>query len=486
MKRAVAIVCLGLWSFSATAFAAGSKSSGNITIVDDLTTGSAGSVNLSGGAFQVSGSFGQLGTTRASGGASTVDIGFFPGAAPGPAAPTGFTGTASGTTQIGWTWNDNANNETGYRVLSGTVNISGDLAANTTTWIQTGLSTNTLYGPFFAQAFNAAAAADSNTASRTTLAAAPENLAGNAVSSTTISLAWSANGNPGGTVYELQRSTGGPFGFLSTGTATAFTDAGLTPLTTYQYQVRAFNGDAIATAFSNQVSTMTAPPVASSATVRAVITSPKDGKRIGGNSVNVVANLILGTPAQTRDVLFQYKSSTSSVWVSIIPVRDTSANPDPSPPYSVQWNTSLLTPGNYSLRAVATSVSSTTDPSPPAISITFAPAGPRAAAAADLSQVRVYPMPYKPNGGDPDHGARFDPGDPNSGIIFDNLTQQTTIKIYTAAGQLVISFDSNAPTGRIQWDARNGSGRDVATGFYIAVITSPGQPARTKRMLIIR
>jgi hypothetical protein len=109
-----------------------------------------------------------------------------------------------------------------------------------------------------------------------------------------------------------------------------------------------------------------------------------------------------------------------------------------------------------------------------------------APAAADLSQARVYPVPFKPNGGDPDYGAPFSAGNPNSGIIFDNLPRAATIKIYTISGRLVTSFDSNAPTGRIQWDARNGSGRDVATGYYLAVITSPGMPALTKKLLIIR
>lgn len=398
-----------------------------------------------------------------------------------------------------------------------------------------------------------------------------------------------------------------------------------------------------------------APPAVSTATVRAMVKTPKNGKHIRGNRVTVAAKLILGTPAQTLEVLFQYKSTSSLVWVDIIPARNKEHNPDPKSPYFVHWNLTLLPPGAYHLRAVATGLDGIVDPAPAFVTIFNDPScrdhededaygiveksqtverreedsvdigdegdddgddhlislvvpagavnistvtitlklparGPRAAAAAvqeavessfsevgiafeeaeaalapgqammlmfsyddgsaagvldwassrsgapamcaydavsaawrpesapavdaesrtisalirhtgtfalrapaaaataatDLSQARVYPVPYKPNGGDPDYGTSFHAGNPNSGIIFDNLPQATTIKIYTLTGQLVTAIDSNAPAGRIQWDARNGAGRDVATGVYFAVISSPGQSPATKKLLVIR
>src|SRR5204863_459829 len=108
-------------------------------------------------------------------------------------------------------------------------NLSGDLAADTTFWLQTGLGANTSQNGLIVQVFNAGGTGNSNAASRYTLAAAPASLAPTAVSSTTISLAWSANGNAPGTVYELRRGSV----TLSTTTATAFVDSGLTPLTLY-------------------------------------------------------------------------------------------------------------------------------------------------------------------------------------------------------------------------------------------------------------
>ncbi len=104
----------------------------------------------------------------------------------------------------------------------------------------------------------------------------------------------------------------------------------------------------------------------------------------------------------------------------------------------------------------------------------------------DLSSMRVYPVPFKPNSGDPNQGAPFSPGNPSSGIVFDNMPAQVTIKIYTLTGKQVIELDSTSASGSLQWDARNADGRDVASGGYLAVITSPGVAKMVKKLLVIR
>ena len=100
--------------------------------------------------------------------------------------------------------------------------------------------------------------------------------------------------------------------------------------------------------------------------------------------------------------------------------------------------------------------------------------------------MRVYPVPYKPNGSNPDQGRPFIAGNMSTGIIFDNLPQSASVKVYAVTGQLVASFGTEASGGKLQWDARNGAGRDVGTGLYVAVIKSPGQPSITRKLLIIR
>jgi len=103
-----------------------------------------------------------------------------------------------------------------------------------------------------------------------------------------------------------------------------------------------------------------------------------------------------------------------------------------------------------------------------------------------LSTVRVYPVPYRPNGNDLNEGRPYSAGDPLSGIIFDNLPDSVTIKIYTVSGRPVASLSSQSSGGKLRWDVRNADARDVASGGYIAVVSSPGVKSITKKVLIIR
>ncbi|MEW6608691.1 MAG: PEGA domain-containing protein [bacterium] len=99
-----------------------------------------------------------------------------------------------------------------------------------------------------------------------------------------------------------------------------------------------------------------------------------------------------------------------------------------------------------------------------------------------LDTIRLYPNPYKPYDGDSDNGISYD-GSPNSGIVFDNLTQDATIRIFNLAGELV--REENA-SGRWQWDAKNSSGKEVASGVYIYLITDPAGNKASGKFTIIR
>jgi len=103
----------------------------------------------------------------------------------------------------------------------------------------------------------------------------------------------------------------------------------------------------------------------------------------------------------------------------------------------------------------------------------------------DLSAILVYPVPFRPNNADANDGVHFSPGDPNSGIVFDLLPENATVKIYTVTGQLVDKLGA-ANGGRIHWDVRNRDGKNVASGGYIAVIESGGQAPIVRKLLIIR
>ncbi len=106
--------------------------------------------------------------------------------------------------------------------------------------------------------------------------------------------------------------------------------------------------------------------------------------------------------------------------------------------------------------------------------------------AADLSGVRVYPVPFVPNDALTDNGVPYSSSDGNSGIIFDTLPASVKIKIYTLTGQLVDEISSANSSGKMQWDARNDGGKDVASGGYMAVISSPGNKTVIKKILVVR
>src|SRR6185295_3585537 len=96
------------------------------------------------------------------------------------AAPSGLSATTASTSQINLAWSDNSASEVGYRVErspDGSTNwaqVGSDLAANTTSYNNTGLSDGTIYY-YRVRAFNTAAgnSANSSTANAVTTLAAP-------------------------------------------------------------------------------------------------------------------------------------------------------------------------------------------------------------------------------------------------------------------------------------------------------------------------
>ncbi|MCM2304188.1 MAG: hypothetical protein NDJ72_05760 [Elusimicrobia bacterium] len=83
-----------------------------------------------------------------------------------------------------------------------------------------------------------------------------------------------------------------------------------------------------------------------------------------------------------------------------------------------------------------------------------------------LSQVRVYPIPWKPG-----TNGRFDA----AGVTFDRLPVTGTIRILTLAGERVreFSFDG-ANSGSVVWNGITDGGRRAASGVYFARITGGG------------
>src|SRR5262249_3918873 len=69
----------------------------------------------------------------------------------------------------------------------------------------------------------------------------------------------------------------------------------------------------------------------------------------------------------------------------------------------------------------------------------------------DLSPAKAYPVPFKSSSGDP-------------GITFTGLTVNSTIKIFTGDGHLVVTIHTDGPT--YPWGLINGDNEKVSSGVY--------------------
>jgi fibronectin type 3 domain-containing protein len=169
-----------------------------------------------------------------------------------PSAPSALTATAASATQINLSWTNNATNQSGFKVERSPDNVTftqiGTTGATTTTYSDSPLAPLTIYYYRVRATNGSGDSAYSNVANATTLAdttppTAPSNLAATAPSSTQINLSWTAStDNVGVTGYKIQRCQGSgctTFAQIAAppGTGTTFNDTGLTPLTSYSYQI---------------------------------------------------------------------------------------------------------------------------------------------------------------------------------------------------------------------------------------------------------
>lgn len=104
-------------------------------------------------------------------------------------------------------------------------------------------------------------------------------------------------------------------------------------------------------------------------------------------------------------------------------------------------------------------------------------------AATNLSNVKVYPNPYKPGS-----AGKYDNPQEGEGIIFENLTSDTKVRIFNIAGELVAEFLDIDGDGRHLWDTKDIRGNKVGSGVYIYVIVNINDNSQKAkgRVVIIR
>ncbi|MCP4632970.1 MAG: T9SS type A sorting domain-containing protein [candidate division Zixibacteria bacterium] len=85
--------------------------------------------------------------------------------------------------------------------------------------------------------------------------------------------------------------------------------------------------------------------------------------------------------------------------------------------------------------------------------------------------VHVYPNPYRPGRG-------------HNIVTFRNVPENSKIKIATVSGKTIKEF-KNIPAGDFQWNIKNSSGGQLATGVYLYIVDSP-QHSEQGKIVVIR
>ena len=93
-----------------------------------------------------------------------------------------------------------------------------------------------------------------------------------------------------------------------------------------------------------------------------------------------------------------------------------------------------------------------------------------AAPASNLASATVYPNPYKPSVA----------SQLAQGITFDSVPANTTIAIYTLAGDQVRTIKDDNGDGIVAWNGKNENGEDVASGVYFALLKGGGDTKTLK------
>ncbi|HKK17270.1 MAG TPA: fibronectin type III domain-containing protein, partial [Opitutales bacterium] len=177
-----------------------------------------------------------------------------------PAAPSGATATALSATAIDLAWTDNSDNEDGFRIerrpAGGSYADLVTLAANTTTYSDTGLTDGTLY-EYRITAFNGSGSSSGATASDATLLASPTGAATTTISDTELQVSWTDNSASEDGYRIERRPSGGSYSVITTVAANTqfFDDNALAPATGYDYRITAFNTTGDSTAIETSGST---------------------------------------------------------------------------------------------------------------------------------------------------------------------------------------------------------------------------------------
>jgi len=155
-------------------------------------------------------------------------------------------------------------------------------------------------------------------------------------------------------------------------------------------------------------------------------------------------------------------TNTYSPTITVTPTRTVTYTATPSPTITLTMTASPT------MTVTQTSTASPTYTVSPTITQTSTPN----LAAEDLSNVIVYPNPYR--------------GDVNlrGEIILFNLPDRAMIRFYTVDGRKVKEIVKDDPGNRVVWNMTNENGADVASGVYIYIIKTIREERKGKVVIL--
>lgn len=95
------------------------------------------------------------------------------------------------------------------------------------------------------------------------------------------------------------------------------------------------------------------------------------------------------------------------------------------------------------------------------------------------ADIIVAPNPWVPQAGKANTGTLA------GGMNFRNLPSDGNLYIYTVSGSLVLKQQLSDSAGTFNWNGKNGSGADVASGVYLWVVSSASS-TRNGKLVVVR
>lgn len=393
-----------------------------------------------------------------------------------------------------WAWTDNSTNEQGFRVIdnhTGT-NLSGDLPAGTTYWIQTGLSPNTSYEVqievFTHGGLNRSSRSYyKNISEEFTLANPPTNLAVTHISTHSIRLTWEPDGNPVGTRYIAYYSEieDGDYDDFFIGTTSSATATNLRSDTKYYFLIKSLNGngipsDSLAEGFTTLIGDLLSSAIITPGVERVVRMNGRSGMvrvTFPSQCFSYPTSVQLESPSSFP------KGSSPALKLSPTGVGVRVGAPQPKTGQKVAIEVAFR-PQDVTSRDVSRLIlarfeekgkiwvplPSTVDPIKRTVTGTTDHFSDfqimEGIPPTDLSQVVIYPNPFNANYGD-------------TQIHFSNLPVNSIVTLLTLEGRRVAQLVAS-PGGVADWNVVNDDGETVAGGVYYVRIEGGGSDSLLK------